>query len=159
MNVDFLCSIKSSDQNISPSYRVISGLSTNNLHIVSDNTWWFVITDWREDHWAFTAPTQLISDMIKGDSPNQLLAKFLQLWKGKMPIWSNARSGWLMFSTCGTAQEFIIQIIFFRKYFPSYIGEISNYSQQMTECLRRYIYEKFCHVTKDLLWERGFYLS
>lgn len=139
--------------------RVISGLSTNNLHIVSDNTWWFVITDCRKDHWAFTAPTQLISDMIKGDSPNQLLAKFLQLWKGKMPTWSNVRSGWLMFSMCGTAQEFIIQLIFFRKYFSSYIGEISNYSQQMTECLRKYFYEKLCHVTKDLLWQRSFCLS
>lgn len=28
---------------------------------------------------TFAAPTQLISDMIKGDTPNQLVAKFLQL--------------------------------------------------------------------------------
>lgn len=86
MDEDFLHSINSSDQNISPSYRVISGLSTNNLHIVDDIIWWFVITEWRKDYWAFTAPTQLISDMRKGDSPNHLVAKFLQLWKEKMPM-------------------------------------------------------------------------
>lgn len=97
MNVDFLHSINSSDQNMSSSYRVISGLSTNNLHVVSDNIWWFVITEWRKDYWAFTAPTQLTSDMMKADSPNQQVAKFLQLWKGKKPIWSKVWSGWPMF--------------------------------------------------------------
>lgn len=35
-----------------------------------------------------------------------------------------------MFSTHSTAQKFIIQIILIGKYFSSYIGEISNYSQQ-----------------------------
>lgn len=79
---------------------------------------------------TFAAPTQLISDMIKGDTPNQLVAKFLQLWKGKKPIRSKVRSGWPIFSTCGTAQEFIIKIIFFRKCSSSYIEEISNYSQE-----------------------------
>lgn len=93
MNVDLLCFVNSPDRNISPSYRPISGLSTNNLDIVRDNIWWFVITGWRKDYWALTAPTQLISDMMKGDSPNQLVAKFLQLWKAKKPIWSNIRSG------------------------------------------------------------------
>lgn len=149
MNVDFLWSINSSDQNISPSYRVISGLSTHNSHFVSDNIWWFVITEKRKDYRAFTAPTQLISDMMKGDSPNQLLAKFLQLWKGKKPIWSNVRSGWPMFSTCGTAQEFIIQIIFFKKYFSSYTAQISNYSQQ-------WLSEKV--MTEELFWQRSFCL-
>lgn len=35
-----------------------------------------------------------------------------------------------MLSTCSTAQNFIIQITLIGKCFSSYIGEISNYSQQ-----------------------------
>lgn len=74
MNMDFLCSIDSLAWNIPPSYIVISGLLTNNLHIVFDNMWWLVITAWRKDYWVLTASTQLISDMMKGDSLNQLIA-------------------------------------------------------------------------------------
>lgn len=36
--------------------------------------WWLVITAWRKDYWVLTASTQLISDMMKGDSLNQLIA-------------------------------------------------------------------------------------
>lgn len=50
--------------------------------------------------------------------------------KSQKSTWSNIRAGWLMFSTHSTAQKFIIQIILIGKCFSSYIGEISNYSQQ-----------------------------
>lgn len=68
-NVDLLNSIISLNWNTPPAYNIF-GLFTNNLHTVSDSIWWLVITAWRKDYWALTAPTQLISDMMKGHSLN-----------------------------------------------------------------------------------------
>lgn len=149
MNVDCLCSIDSSDWNIPPSYIVISGLLTNNLHIVSDSMWRLVIIAWRKDYWALIACTQQISDMMKGDSLNQLIAQFLQLWRGKKTIWSHITAGWLMFSTRSTAQKFIIQIILIGKCFSSYVGEISNCSQQWLDVWENPDYRTF--LAKELL--------
>lgn len=74
MDVKFLCSVKSLDCNIPPVYPVLSGLLANNLYIVCYNTW-SVITAWKKNYWALTASTQLISDMMRGDSLNQLTAQ------------------------------------------------------------------------------------